>query len=330
MMSFRKKAAILSATAGLFALFTALGIAFSPESRNARTSRYRLLVSDPAEIHGLEIFGQEGSLIFRRFGPAWTLGDGGVQVPVRAERIEAYLQFLGSVRSLSEVSRTEKSWEDLGLDDASARRIRLLLRDGTAAVDFRVGKYAPDGSRVFMRMEGNPRAYAAPAAAALRLPSGRKAWMDLRVFGDPVPLEDVRSFRVSGFLRFPDGSVFKSTYVLEQSLYGGWNSPQIPDPDSAAIGRLVRSWMNTEAEDFSASGLDEGPFLTVDLGLGGGEVRTIRISSNPDPEGWYRAALVGSGRYFRMNALNLKDLVKNPGDLSHRSRHESTESGADK
>lgn len=316
MNSFRRKVRALSWAAVLLALWTAAGIAFSPEARNARISRYRLLVPDPAEIQVLQITVPEGDLSFRRLGGAWTLEEGGRSLPVRAERVEAYLETLGAVRSLSEVSRAESSWKDLGLEEASARRVRLLLKDGSAAADFRVGRYAPDGSRVFLRMEGNPRGFAAPAAIASRLPGSRKAWLDLRLFGEAVPLEDVQSLRISGYLRFPDGSVFRAEYGLDQNLSGVWSSPQIPGLDPSAAGRLVRSWMSAEAEDFSDRGPEAGPVFRADLATGGGAVRSLRISAIPEPEGWYRASLTGSGRYFRMSPWLLKDLLKAPEDLS--------------
>lgn len=316
MTAFRRKAAVLSAVAGFLALLVAAGVVFSPGARNARASRIRLLVPDPAEIHAVEVSGPDGSLVFRRFGAAWTLEEDGLPLPARTERIEAYLETLHSVRSLVEVSRREASWDELGLDEGSSRRIRLLLRDGASAADFRAGRYAPDGSRVFLRKSGETRAYAAPAATASRLPAGRKAWLDLRVFGEPVPREDVQRLRVSGSVRFPDGTVRRAEYILERGLSGAWTSPQIPDLDTAAAGRLVRSWMGAEAEDFSLRRPEDREGLRVDLELGGGSLRSLRISGTPDPEGGYTAALTGSGQYLILDARILRDLLMTPGELS--------------
>lgn len=320
MTGFRGKARALTAAAAVLALLLAAGTVFSPEARRSRESQGSLLVLDPSEIHVLEVSGPEGSLVFRRFGAAWTLEEGGVPLPVRTERIEAYLEALRSVGSLAETSRSESSWEALGLDDGSARRVRLFLRDGVAAADFRVGKYSPDGSRVYLRKGDNPLGLAAPAAVGSRLPSGREAWLDLRVFGEPVPTEDLQSLRIYGTLRFADGADFRADYRLERSLSRGWESPQIPDLDAAAAARLVRSWMGAEAEDFS----DEGPpagtarGLRVELELGGGSLRSLRISGDPDPEGGYLAALAGSGRNLRMDSWTLRGLLKNPEELANR------------
>ncbi len=320
-MNFRRRVAVLSLTAGVLVLAIVAGLAFSPEARRSRETRGGILLRDPAEIDTLEISDSSGLRVFRRLGAAWVLDEDGAFLPARAERIEAYLTILGSLRSREEVSRREASWETLGLDDTSGRRIRLLLRDGSAAADFRVGRYSPDGSRVFLRMERDPRGYAVPGPVASRLPTARTTWLDLRVFGEPVPLEDVMSLRISGSLTFPDGTAFGPGYTLERDRSGGWTSKQIPDPDPAAVGRLVRSWMNAEADDFTArdvAGVAGGPRseLRVDLELGGGTLRSLRITGPADPEG--RFAVIRTGGYGPM-ALSpwiLRDLLKSPGELS--------------
>lgn len=320
MTGFDRKVQALTAAAAILALSVAAGTLFSPEARRSRESRGSLLGLDPAEIHVLEVTDPRGLLVFRRLGAAWTFEEGGVPLPARADRIEAYLDALGSVRALSEVSRSESSWEALGLDGRTARRVRLLLRDGSAAADFRIGKFSPDGSRVYIRKGESPLGLAAPAAVASRLPSGRKAWLELRVFGEPVPLEDLQSFRISGSLRFADGSVFRADYRMERSLSRGWQSPQIPDLDTAAAARLIRSWMSAEAEDVSVQGPPAGTAggLRVDLELGGASLRSLRISGDPDSRGGYLAALAGSGRYFRMDSWTLRNLLKHPEDLAPR------------
>lgn len=316
MTGFRRKAAALSGTAGFLALLVAVGLVVSPEARHDRASRVRLLVPDPTEIHAVEVSGPGVSLVFRRLGAAWTQEEGGLPLPARAERIDAYLEVLHSVRFLPEVSRRETSWEELGVDEGTSRRVRLLLRDGSAAADIRIGRYAPDGARTFLRKGGESRAYAAPAAVASRLPAGRKSWLDLRAFGEPVPLEDVQRLRVSGTLRFPDGISRRVEYALERSLSGAWTSPQIPNLDSAAAGRLVRSWMSAEAEDFSSRGPEDREGLRIDLELGGGSLRSLRISGAPDPEGGYAAARTGSGYGLVLGSWTLRDLLKTPEELS--------------
>jgi len=322
MTGYRRKVAYLAAAAGTLALFLAAGLVFSPEARHVRGSRGGLLDRDPAEIFALEVSDAEGSLVFRRFGASWTLEEGGTPLPVRAERVDAYLEAVRSVRSLVEVSRSESSWETLGLEDAASRRVRLLLRDGSGAAEYRLGRYSPDGERVYLRKAGDFRGYAAPAPVSSRLPDGRGSWLDLRVFGEPVPLEDVQRLRVSGFLRFPDGGGFRSPYSLDRSLSRAWESGEIPDLDPAAAARLIRAWMSAEAEEFSADGPAPGAegVLRVDLELGGGALRSLWISGRPDAGGGYRATLTGTGRFFRLGIWTLRDLLKTPEELSYRSR----------
>ncbi len=322
MTRYRRKVAYLAATAGALALSLAAGLAFSPEARHARGSRGVLLDRDPGEILSLEVSDSEGTLVFRRFGASWTLEEGGMPLPVRAERVEAYLETARSVRSLAEISRSESSWEALGLDDPSSRRVRLLLRDGSGAAEYRLGRYSPDGERVYLRKAGDSRAYAAPAPVSSRLPSGRKSWLDLRIFGEPVPLEDIQRLRISGSLSFSDGSGFRFPYSLDRSLSRGWESAEIQGLDPAAAARLVRAWMNAEAEEFSPDGPAPGSegVLRVDLELGGGVLRSLWISGQPDAGGGYRAALTGTGRFLRLGAWTLRDLLKTPEELAYRSR----------
>lgn len=321
-MSFRGRVAVLACAAGALALAIAVGLVFSPEARRTRESRGALLRLDPAEIESVEISDSSGTRAFRRLGAAWVLDEDGTFLPARAERIEAYLAVLGSLKSLEEISRMEASWETLGLDDATARRVRLLLGDGAAAAEFRVGRYSPDGSRVYLRKDLDPRGYAVPSSVASRLPASRRSWLDLRVFGEPVPLEDVMSLRISGTLRFPDGTVFGPGYILERDRSGGWTSRQVPDLDPAAAGRLIRSWMNAEAEDFAprdaARGAGGGPGteLRVDLELGGGTLRSLRISGQADPEGRYIAVRTGGPGPFLLGSWILADLLKSTSELS--------------
>ncbi|HSV56006.1 MAG TPA: DUF4340 domain-containing protein, partial [Magnetospirillaceae bacterium] len=205
-------------------------------------------------------------------------------------------------------------------DEGTARRVRLLDKGGQAAADFRVGRYSPDGSHVHVRMEGDPRGYSVPAPVSTRLPETRRSWLDLRIFGESVPMEDIQGLRVSGLLRLSDGRVFSARYSILPTQGRAWQSEEVPDLDPAAAVRLVRTWMHAEAEDFSREGPAgrDGEGLRVDLELAGGTLRSLWIQAEPDSEGRHLAVMTGTGRYFRIAPWTMRELLKTPQDLATR------------
>lgn len=319
-MRYPQKVRILVIVDAVLALVMAAAFIFSPEARSARSSRGRLFEQAPGDIWSVEIRGPTGDLTFRRFGGSWIMDTGADRLPARAERVEAFLEAVANVRTLRETARSDSAWKSQGLEDDAARRIRLSTKDGGTVSDFWIGRYSPDGASVYIREEGRPRTYSVAAAVASRLPSDRRAWLDLRVFGEPVPVEDVQSLRVAGSLSYAQGDGYQATYTLTRNREKGWASKEITDLDAAAAERLVRAFLYAEGEDFDREGLPVGaaPGLRIDLELGSGTLRTLWISGKPDAEGGFRATMTGSGRSLRIGAWTLKSLLKGRDELRRR------------
>ncbi len=304
----------------LLVLAIAAGTALSAGARSARASRGRLLDADPELVAAVEISRPFGTQVFRRHGGAWILESPGGSLPARAERVDAFLDAVGSVRALQEAGRSESAWESLGLGGSSSRRVRLLSRDGSARADFRVGRYTPEGSRVFVRREGEIRSYSVPASLASRLPASRTAWLDLRLLGEPVPLEDVQRLRVAGFLEYGPREAYRADFTLTRSAERGWTSGEIPDLDPSAAERFVRALMYLEGEDYSPENRfpDGAEGLRIELELGGGTLRTLQIAGRTDGSGMYTASRTGTRLVLRVDVRRIRDALRTPSDLTRK------------
>lgn len=321
MTRYRRKLVFLAAlTAGL-ALAVAGGVVFSPQARSARAARGRLIYAKPDEVVRVEISGGPESLVFERYAGSWSLVTGAERYPARAERVESFLEAVGAVRTLEAAARSRDAWKSYGLGSDESRRVRFIGSDGKSLAGFYVGRYSANGADSYVRREGDDRSCRVAASMASRLPSDRKSWLDLRAFGESVPPEDVQRLRVQGRVRFSDGKYYGAAFSLTRSLSSLWRSDEIPELDPAAADRFVRSVMNAEAEDYSPDGLISATEagLHLELELGGGTLKTLRIAELPDGTGSYRASLMGSGRVLRIGEWTLRDILKAPSDLRRKT-----------
>ena len=325
MMRYRQKLVFLAVLTAALALAVAAGFLFSPQARLTRKARERLLYSTPNEVARVEISGAAESLVFERYAGSWSLVAGAERLPGRAERVEALREAVGAVRTLEAVARSQDAWKSYGLATDESRRVRFIGADGKALADFSVGRYSANGADAYVRREGDDRSYRVAAAVASRLPPERASWLDLRAFGESVPPEDVQRLRVQGRVRFSDGKYYGAAFNLTRSLSSLWSSDEIPDLDPSAADRFVRSVMNAEAEDYSPGGLisaDEAG-LRLELELGEGTLKTLRIAELPDGTGSHRASLMGSGRVMRIGEWTLRDILKAPSDLRRKTPEDS-------
>lgn len=321
MTRYRQKLVSLASLTAALALAVAGGFLFSPQARSARAVRGRLLHAEPDEVSRVEVSGGPESLAFERYGGSWSLVSGAERFPARAERAEAFLETVGAVRTLEAAARSQDAWKSYGLGADESRRVRFLGSDGKLLADFHVGRYSANGADSYVRREGDERSCKVAAAVASRLPSDRKSWLDLRAFGESVPPEDVQRLRVQGRVRFSDGTYYGAAFSLTRSLSSLWRSDEIPELDPSAADRFVRSVMNAEAEDYSPDGLisaDEAG-LRLELELGGGTLKTLRIAELPDGTGSHRASLMGSGRVMLLGEWTLRDILKAPSDLRRKT-----------
>ena len=263
-MNYKKKVTILSVFVAVLALTYILILFFDSDRR--RDPSFAWL--DPSQIDmadRIEVFGMNGLTVLRRVNNIWFISEGGIDYPVRQNRVEDLLSALTRRDSYPVRALSAEARERLGLGEISDSRIRVSGGAGLPLLDLLIGSTDAIGREVYLRRGGSDEIHSGEDRFTFFTEAVSGFWLDRRLFS-AASTADVQQVEVN----LPR----RDSYVLRR-IQGGW---VIQGSTSALDALLVESWLRgvleAEAENFSL----ESPDIieaTITLHMGDGQSKVL-------------------------------------------------------
>ena len=259
-MTFRARLlAVCGALAVLLVLFF-LGILFSPERMQARTSAQPLLPGVSAQkIDRIEIVENGAPAVqLRRTAHGWETPQGTTAYPVSADRVATFVRTVAGLRRTSRVTSDPQHLSELGLSGEGSRLL-VLHQAGAPDVALQVGKRGPSGDADYVRVQGQDQVYLARGTLSFFLSQDASYWYELHVLPDDVQGTTIAAITVSGELEIDDsgGAVLRGGYTLRRpsaDRLDQWTVGGDPRPaDRVSAGAMASSLANLEGVDFAES-----------------------------------------------------------------------------
>jgi len=318
-MTFRSRLlAVCGALAGLLALLV-IGILFSPDRVQARTSAQPLLPGVSAQkIDGIDIMEKGAPAVrLRRTIRGWETPQGSREYPASTDRVETFLRIVAGLRRTARVSSDPGHLSELGLSSDSARLL-VLHQAGAPDVAVLVGKRGPGGDADYVQVQGQDSVYLARGSLSFFLSQARPSWYELHVLPDDVQGTTIAAITVSGAVEVdgPGSAVVRGGYTLkrpsvdkpDQWLLGSDARPA----DRVTAGAMASSLANLEGVDFAEtsaenSGAGAGR-LDIAVTTFGGKSYSLVVTRGPE-QGKVRITTDWSPWTYVVNALPFQRAV---------------------
>lgn len=265
-LTFKKKAAVLSALVVVLAAVYILTLVFDPENRRGDSFAWL----DPSLVvmaDGIEIYGPEGKTELRRKNNVWFVMDNAAEWPVKQERVRDFFALLTMRDSYSRRVSSREGIEGLGLTEDRASRIIVRGGVGLPLLDLLVGLPDAVGREIYLRRTGWNQIYSADDNFSQFTESKPASWYDLRLFPE-ISVEAVQQTEVS--------LTGMESYLVRRSGRG-WIIPgnESVSLDSIRIDAWLRWLIEAEGEAFAPNPPEviEG---TITFRLGDGSTRTLQ------------------------------------------------------
>jgi hypothetical protein len=318
-MSFRARLLSLSCVlAGLIAL-QVIGIAFSPDRVQARTSGQPLVPGASAQkIDGFDISTNgETKIRVRKAADGWeTLSDARTY-PASADRITTFLRTVAGLSRTTLVSSDAAHLSELGLSSDSARLL-VLHRAGSKEAALFVGKRGPGGDADYVQVRGERAVFLARGSLAFFLAQEPAYWFELHVLPDDVQGSTISEITVRGQLRVDDSGAapLRGGYSLKRPSAEKPDQWLIGDPgkpaDRVTAGAMASSLAGLEGVDFVDLPPGAGPagaeHLEIVVKTFPGKNYLLVVSRGPEP-GKVRITTNWSPWIYLVNALLLPRAV---------------------
>ncbi len=279
-MSFRAR--LLTACGALSALIILfiIGIVFSPERVQARTSAQPLLPGMSwQKVDGIEIRESGATTLqLRREAHGWQAG----QYPVSADRVATFLRVVAGLRRTSRVTSGSQHLGELGLGSDESR-ILVLHQAGAPDAVLEVGKRGPAGDADYVRVQGQAPVYLAKGSLSFFLAQKTPYWYELHVLPDDVQGTTIAEITVRGTLETLRGGYSlrrPSADKLDQWVVGESAA------DRVTAGAMASSLANLEAVDFAEekAGETSSGAGRLDIAVKTFEGKTYALSVTRGPE----------------------------------------------
>ena len=271
-MTYKKKAAILSAVVVFLALIYIMTFVFDPQNR--RSAAFAWL--DPSLLNmadGIEISGSENRIVLKRRNNIWLVADGTGEFPAKQDRVADLFALLTRKDNYPVRASSSEGIERLGLREDSASRITVRGGIGLPLLDLLVGGASALGTEVYLRRAGWNQIYSAEDDYSFFTELSTRSWYDLRLFTS-ASVDSIQQVEIS----FP-----AETYILRRSGRG-WI---IPGKESIALNAIrveatLRQLLEAEADGYGvdADGFGISAPETIEgritFQFGNGSTRTLQ------------------------------------------------------
>lgn len=290
-MSFRTRVlALCGVLTGLLVLLV-LGILFSPDRVQARTSGRPVLPGVSAQkVDGIDITANgETKVSLRKTANGWEARSGARTYPAAADRITTFLRAVTGLPRTSLVSKDAGHLSELGLS-ADAARLLVLHQDGAPDLGLLVGKRGPGGDADYVQVRGQGSVYLARGSLAFFLAQDRSYWYELHVLPDEVQGTTIAAITVSGSLSLDEARVLRGGYTLRRPSAQKQDQWVIGNPgkpaDRVTAGAMANALAMLEGVDFAESPAGTPPGGAGQLGVSVTtfEGKTYAISVRRGPE----------------------------------------------
>jgi hypothetical protein len=275
--SYKRKLIGLSALAAVLVLTLVGTVVFDPERTALRNAAFAWIEPRLLDLADrIEISGSQGSTLLSRKNNVWVISNSGTDYPVKQARVEDLLKVL-SGRGLYQVrSNSASVHERLGLVEGRASRIIIRGGPGLPLLDLLIGFAGAPGREVYLRKAGQNEVRSGEDSFTAYTESPESSWYDLRLFPD-LETGMIQRVRVSPLRQD------EAPYVLSRNGRGWSFSDTLGPPEASRVESWLRSLMDAEAEDFSASLLQADAVFSAGsilLELGNGGTVTLRLGQN--------------------------------------------------
>jgi hypothetical protein len=292
-MSFRSRLILLCSLIVLLTAALVLGIVFSPDRVQARSSGRSLLSLSPEQIVGFDVMaGGSVQVSLVRNGAAWQVKADPVSYPASAPRIALFLRTVSGLTRGTLVTRDTAHFAELGITGDTARRL-VLHRTGGPDIGLTVGRRGPSGDEDYVLLDGETGVSLVRGSLGFFLSQERPSWYELHVLPDDVQGTTIASVTVRGGLTV-DGTVrgtIDGPYALVRAQSQTAVAWSMQREKRAVIGSaaaaMVSSLALLEGVDFTVDGLaPSGPaagvlFCDVTTLAGKGYSLVIKPGSRP-------------------------------------------------
>ncbi len=326
-MRYEDKVKWLSGALLVLLLAWGLGEFFSPERVAARAETGALLAGKANAAADIAITVGASSLHLAKQGGQWQLMDGGDALPVQASRVDAFLSALAKAGHRRPMATAKDAWNNLGLDDAHAKSLKIADARGKVLLDLKAGNRGPTGAGLYVRFAASDASWLVDSDISSWLTADRGSWLDLRIWKTATGSDSVQSAVASANVDFaaqaaatPGGSAPKrlapkhTAFSFERAADGWKSGNQVPD--TVAVESMLRAALNLEAVDL-ASHAPVGAFdkinATLSLSLGTGKTRVIEVGGPAgDGRWWVRTSDNGqaSALIYQVSSWSLGSIFK--------------------
>ncbi len=314
-MSFRARLASLCAALAVLGTSLALGIIFSPDRVQARTTGRPLLALGAQQVTGIDIL-DKGALrvSLRRQAAGWSAQAGGPVYPASTDRITLFLRTLTALSRGTLVSTDPAHLAELSLSEENARVLVLHLGAGQPDVTLLIGKRGPGGDADYVRVRGEGSAHLVRGSLSYFLAQDGPSWYELHVLPAEVQGATIASYAVSGRLALggPEPGVREGPYAVarakgaDQWTVVSENKPANP----IAAAAMAHALAQLEGLDFAgAPPARQAPGgLRIEVTTLEGKTFVLDVRPSPDP-GKALVSTSWSPWTYVVNALPLQRAV---------------------
>lgn len=319
-MSFHTRLLALCGVLACLLALLVLGILFSPDQVQARTSGHSILPGVSAlKVDGIEItVNGETRVSLHKAASGWEARSGARAYPGSADRITTFLRTVADLHRTSLVSSDARHLSELGFS-ADTVRLLVLHQAGAPDIGLLVGKRGPSGDADYVQVRGQASVYLARGSLAFFLAQDRSYWFELHVLPEDVQGTTIAAITVSGSLARDDSgaSVLRGGYTLKRpsaEKQDQWviGSPEKP-ADRVTAGAMANALAMLEGVDFEES--PAGPTapgaagqLDISVATFQGMKYSITARRGPEP-GKVRITTDWSPWTYLVNALLLQRAV---------------------
>jgi hypothetical protein len=284
-MTYKKKAAILSAIVVALALIYIMTFIFNPENTGSAALAW-LNPSLLVMADGLEISGSEGKVVLRRKNDLWFVADGTGEFPAKQDRVADLFTLLTRKENYPVRASSSEGIDRLGLKEEDASRITVRGGAGLPLLDLLIGGANALGTEVYLRRADWNQIYSAEDDYSFFTELKARSWYDLRLF-TAAYVDSIQQVEVS----FP-----AETYILRRSGRG-WIIPgkESVALDAGRIEAILRLLLEAEADGFAANA-PETIEASITVQFGNGSAGTLQ--TGPVTEQGSRYATVTGSPYI--------------------------------
>jgi hypothetical protein len=257
-MTFRQKAIVLSAAAGVLLVVFVLGELFSPQ-RLSRMGQSALMFPGfpKAAARRIEL-SDAGNTVTLVRAEGWSLDIGGTAYPAAEAKIGYLLDGIAELQRGTLVTRNPARAADLGLADAAAVTVVVSGQKGETLCDFSAGRTGAAGSGRYLRASGSSEIFQSGESVSPYITAERRFWANLKVLPQGLRPEAVVRVSVKSQLALAAGKDRRDldyTLVLGQDSNGKprWSFAGGGPVPEDKVRQVVDALLSLEGNDFDTT-----------------------------------------------------------------------------